>query len=190
MAKKIDLNAELRIKTEKQLSKYGTPQLISKLQSGVFLKLSKEVAISILEKRKVDVSEFTDKVKEEKVEEVSVKAKTVEEEDTEKENEEEVQTKVIEKAPKIKTSLAEKVKGLPVKKIVSTFIPMDETLLEVSKIINSAVEMTKTDKIRGLLKLGYSCSQISKSTLNVRYAFCYTVNQKMKELGVSMKVKK
>jgi hypothetical protein len=55
---------QLLATTRQKLSKYGSPQLLSKLKSGAFFKMSKEVAVSILEKRGEDVSEFKLKVDE------------------------------------------------------------------------------------------------------------------------------
>lgn len=148
--------------TREKLSKYGTPQLFAKLRSGAFLKMSKDVAVTILEKRGEDVSEF--KASKEEVEATEDAPKV---EPTTKKGKE-----LIEKVAKVAKAVKEKV-------ITSTFIAIDETLPEVDAIINSRIEMSKTDKIRALLKMGYSANQISKTALNARYAMCFTVKTKM-----------
>lgn len=61
--KEISSQDVLRATTEKILTKYTSVQLLGKLRSGSFLKLSKEIAVAILETRGEDVSEF--KVEEE-----------------------------------------------------------------------------------------------------------------------------
>jgi Holliday junction resolvasome RuvABC DNA-binding subunit len=150
--------------TREKLSKYGSPQLLSKLRSGAFLKMSKDVAIAILEKRGEDVSEF--KVSKGGVESVETTPKT--EPSTKKGKE------LVEKVAKAPKAVKEKV-------ITSTFVAIDETLPEIDKIINSRIEMSKTDKIKALLNLGYTPNQISKTTLNARYAMCFTVKSKMEK---------
>ncbi len=150
--------------TREKLSKYGSPQLLSKLRSGAFLKMSKDVAIAILEKRGEDVSEF--KVLKEGAEATENTPKT--EPSTKKGKE------LVEKVAKAPKAVKEKV-------ITSTFVAIDETLPEIDKIINSRIEMSKTDKIKALLKMGYTPNQISKTTLNARYAMCFTVKSKMEK---------
>ena len=159
--------------TREKLSKYGTPQLLSKLRSGAFLKMSKDVAISILEKRGEDVSEF--KSTTEAVITTPGKKKEVANIEVSKEKVEKIKAEKVkvEKAPKAKK---EKVPS-------KSFVAIDESNPEVSKILNNPIESTKTEKIKGLLKLGYSCSQVSKSSLNARYPFVFTVRSKMIEAG-------
>lgn len=149
----------LRAETEKKLSKYGTPQLLSKLKKGAFLKMSKEIAIAILEKRGDDVSEFKEASGDnsEPTKAVSVKKEP-----------KAAKEPVVKKEPKVKKEKTE----------TKSFVAIDEKDPSVSKIIDSGV-LNKTEKIKGLLELGYTPNQISKSSLGVRYAFCFTVKTKM-----------
>ena len=174
----VNPQAALRAETQAKLSKYGTPQILTKLRSGAFFKLSKEVALEILTKRKVDISEFEDVA----VKAIKISASHVIDVPTEKI----VKLDKIEaKIPndKKKKELIEKVKNITVRKTTSVFVAIDETDLKVFKIFNSPIEETKTSKIEALLKLGYSANQISKSSLNAHYSFCLTVKGKMNAKG-------
>lgn len=157
----------LRTETEKKLSKYGTPQLLSKLRAGSFFKMSKEVALAILEKRGEDISEFKD-TNDEKGGVKEAIAKKNPESKVSKES----KAPKVPKEPKVKKEKA----------AAKTFVAIDEKDPAVSKIIDSGV-LNKTEKIKGLLELGYTPNQISKSSLGVRYAFCFTVKTKMSNSG-------
>lgn len=175
-AKSVSPKDQLWETTRKTLSKYGTPQLLNKLRSGAFLKMSKDVAIALLEQRSVDVSEF-------KVNSTNTSTTEPATESVTEAKEEEVKTPPLVKESKKKQALKEKIAQVPKKVkdkvITSTFVAIDETDPAVSKIINSALESSKTDKIKALLRLGYTANQISKTSLNAHYSFCFTIKTKM-----------
>lgn len=147
----------LRKESKKSLGKYNSDQLIGKLDKNALLGISREVAIEILEERKVDVKKYKEgawvapkgSVKASKETPAAKAAKT--------------------KEAKTEKPAKEKKEKIAKEKKESDFVAIDETLEKVKKVLENK-ENKKSDKIRGLLKQGYSVLQISKvESLDARY---------------------
>lgn len=144
----------LKKETRKSLAKYNSDQLLSKLEKNGLIGISREVAIEILEERKVDVKKY--KAGAWTAPKGSVKAS---------------KETPAEKAANVKDAKAAKpAKEKVVKeKKESNFVAIDESLEKVKKVLDNK-DSKKSDKIRSFLKMGYSVLQISKvEALDARY---------------------
>jgi hypothetical protein len=121
-----------------RLSKQGTEQLVKKLKAGLLFDNSKGIAISILEKRGVDCSEFSDKPTEgKKVIKVLAKEKKAPKEKVVKEPKE--KTVKEPKAPK------EKKEGTSERKKLS-----DEIIADIIKFHKEGLSVYKIRVALGL----------------------------------------
>lgn len=160
----------VRKATVKMLSKYTSVQLLTKLETGILLNLSREVALEILEKRKIDVSKFKDSTE-------SVSNDLIQEKALKKEK--------ISKV-KVEESVSIKEKIKQVKTARENKKPFELIDVNDSKVVSllEDKEISKTEKIKQLLILGYSVTQISKRyfpQLNAHYSHVHTVYQNQKK---------
>jgi DNA topoisomerase IA len=145
--------------TQQKLSKYTSPQLLSKLEGGVLIGLSKEVAIQILEKRKVDIKKFKPQT--------WIKPKASNQEEGEEEiSSENTQEQAIEEEKSSKEKKSKRSK----KELIDENNPTVKAILEA--------EGSKTKKIAALLQEGYSCSQISRTSIGAHISFCFSVKNR------------
>lgn len=197
---KADKNVELAKKT---LNKYQSPALIAKLEENKVFGASKVAVIQILEERKVDVKKWkTSDGKEVEIptaidKKLVAKDKAANNQDL---TDDEATHLAVEKAAKSKKAPAkeekaakpakEKAEKAP-KKVKEAIVAIDPTDAKIAAILKDN-DLSKSDKIRKFLGMGYSVSQVAKQhfpKLDAHYSFVFGIKQKM-DNGEVPKVKK
>lgn len=174
----ISAKTHVREQTYKTLSRYGSPQLEAKINQGLLIGLSLEVAKEILEKRKVaEINKANGKT----LSPVTKVAQITKDLSVSKPKSK-IETPEVEKKPvsvaKIKAEVkSQETKEPAVKKSgkKSEVIPIDGNDPKVAAIL--AATQSKSDKIRALSALGYSNLQISAKhfpNLNAHYSLVCT----------------